>query len=78
MAQVTLNIDVPDARLSLVIGAFTDYHGYDPESGLTRPQFAKQVVAQFIKDSVRAHRANQDADAARAASIADTDAIAIT
>lgn len=90
MAQINLSFTIPDAKAQLVRDAFAAYHGWtatiddpaNPGTQIPNPeaqgQFIKRRIGEYIKDCVRAHRANQDADAARVASIADTDGIAVT
>jgi hypothetical protein len=52
MAQITINI--PDAVLPRVINGLCDNNGYTVGSGLTRAQYAKKVVIDYIKGNVAA------------------------
>ena len=64
MATITINI--PDDKITEVRDALCDAYGYTTESGLTRAQFAKRVVADFVKEVYRAQMGTKAADAARA------------
>lgn len=89
MATINFSITVPDDKKEEIIDDFTDHHRYqieitdpdDPYSEIPNPQsraaFAKQVVINFIRNSVKAKRA-EAADAVRIAAIATVDAIDIT
>jgi hypothetical protein len=63
MAQITINI--PDDKISDVKDALCDYGGYSANSGLTKAQFAKKVVADMVKDIYRSYVANNAAEQAR-------------
>ena len=84
MATLSLSVTVPDARAASILADFCTYHGYREtlESGqpnpLTKAQFAKSVVAKFVKKSVMSQRSIAAAEAARAAQIAEVDALVIT
>lgn len=51
MAQITLNI--PDNQITKIVNSFADYYGWTNESGLTKAQFAKLKLIDYIKDIVR-------------------------
>jgi len=63
MAQ--LNITFPDGVANRVLDAFAATFGYDPGLGVTKAQFAKQQVVEFIKETVKSHEANGAAEVAR-------------
>lgn len=88
MAIIQLTITVPDAAKDAIIDDFCFHHGYkvqleDAEGNLipnpqTKPQFMKAKVIAFIRESVRAARANRDSEVARLAASAAVDSISIT
>ena len=49
-----------------MLDAFASAHGYDPAGGQTKAQFAKQVVADFIKATVINREVNEAVIAAQA------------
>lgn len=62
MAQIT--IDIPNQQAQRVLDALCADGGYNPESGQTQQQFAKQYIAQLIKGRVRTYenlKAQEDA-----------------
>lgn len=81
MATLAISFTVPDAHATQIRNDFCDYHGYkvnipdpaNPGQTIPNPQsrtdFIKQKVGEFIKDSVRAFRANADAETARNAAL---------
>jgi hypothetical protein len=73
MAQLTINI--PDAVAARVATAFCDAHGWQASSGITRQQFMKRTVMEFILQAVRSQEARQAGDAAakQAEKSVDTD-----
>ena len=73
MAQLTINI--PDAVAARVANAFCDAHGWQASSGITRQQFMKRTVMEFILQAVRSQESRQAADAAakQAEKSVDTD-----
>lgn len=73
MATISFSITVPDDKRAEIIQDFTDYHGYTVIDGVTRAEFARRLVIGFIRSSVRSHRAQQAAEAARTAAIAGVD-----
>jgi hypothetical protein len=77
MAQIV--VDVPDAVVPRVLDAFAATYAYNPGSGLTKAQFAKQRLAAYVKQVTVAYEATRDAEAARQTSTqtATTD-IAVT
>jgi hypothetical protein len=47
MAQITITI--PDNVVSEVLDAFADKYGWTPEMGITKANFARKKVADYIK-----------------------------
>ncbi len=84
MATLNLSVTVPDAHAAAILADFCAYHGYREtlESGapnpLTKAQFARSVIAKFVKKSLREQRSIAAAAAARDAQIAEVDALVIT
>lgn len=88
MAQVTITI--PDAQANRVMDAVAGSYGYqatipdpaDPSRQIPNPQgksaFAKQVVANFLKEVVTAYEANIAADQARQQAISAAGSVSIT
>lgn len=48
MAQITLTI--PDEHIQRILDAFADRYVYDPESGLTKAQFARRKLRDYVKE----------------------------
>jgi hypothetical protein len=63
MAQIIINI--PDNNIADVRDALCDAYGYSAATGLTKTQFAKKVVADFVKEIYRAQMGTKAAEAAR-------------
>lgn len=51
--QVSINI--PDAVVSRVVEAMAVRYGWTTESGLTKTQFAKRVLTNLLKETVKMH-----------------------
>lgn len=62
MATITINI--PDAVAPRVLDAIAVRYEWDVNSGLTKAQFAKDVIIALLKDTVRIHEANTAAQQA--------------
>lgn len=56
MAQITITI--PDPVAQRVLDAMAVRYGWTPESGFTKAQFAKKVLTDLLKESVRMHEGN--------------------
>lgn len=88
MATIQFTITIPDAVKDSWIDDFNLHHGYkaqieDAEGNLipnpqTKAQFMKAKVIAFIRESVRAARANRDSEVARQAASAAVDSIIIS
>jgi hypothetical protein len=50
MSQITINI--PDVVISRVLNAICATSGYNPDSGLTKAQFAKNWLIGNLKNAV--------------------------
>lgn len=79
----TIEITIPTSHMTRVVDAIADNHNYqalidgelNPE---TRNQFAKRMAAEWVKANLVSHEARLAADAARDASITDTEGVEIT
>jgi hypothetical protein len=77
--MATISFTIPDAAMPRVIDALCgayDYRDTVPGGGpnpLTRPQFAREQVRNFIRAAVAAWEAQQAGDAAAAAARAKAD-----
>lgn len=56
--MATISITIPDAQLQRVIDAVCGTYNYDPNSGLTQAQFAKQQLSLWLKSTVRNWESN--------------------
>ena len=63
MAQITINI--PDSAINDVKDAFAALYGWSADSGLTKAQFAKAKVSEYVKTVLKEYKAQQAADGAR-------------
>jgi hypothetical protein len=70
----TITINIPDAVVQRVLDAFADRYCWTAESGLTKAQFAKAVLVNLAKETVRMYEGRAAVDAAKAASDALVDA----
>jgi len=90
MAQLIIDIPGTTAEVNRILDAFTKHHGYkamiqDPNNPLqtipnpqTKAQFAKAVVARFVKQCVIAQEATDAAEVARQAAVADAETVVVT
>lgn len=78
MAILQFSLTVPDDKRAGILQDFTEFHGYNEERDGTRAEFAKRLVADFVRSSVRNYRGAVAAEAARAAAVADVDKVGIT
>lgn len=62
--MATISITIPDAVLPRVVEALCTANGYDPSSGLTKNQFAKQSIARYVKQTVIDYETNAAANTA--------------
>jgi arginyl-tRNA--protein-N-Asp/Glu arginylyltransferase len=86
MATMNLTLTIPAQHAQAILNDFCEYHGYQEQVEVdgemvanpqTKPQFAKAKVASFVKESVKAYRANKQAEEARQAEIDLVEAIDI-
>lgn len=76
MANITVTI--PDDKIQRIIDAFAAEFGWTTESGLTKAQFTKQQVIEYIKQVTRNYEANLAASTARNTVNTDVNSINIT
>lgn len=60
-----LIVTFPDAIATRVVDGVIAQHGFDPLGGLTKAQFAQQVLAEIVKSKVIAHEATTAGEASR-------------
>lgn len=82
MALLNISMEVGTRQME-ILNDFCAYHGRPDTvtnaegNAVPNPEakgpFMKRTVINFIKESVQAYRANQTAEAARLASVADTE-----
>lgn len=77
MANLNLTLTIPDDKAAEILNDFCEYHGWTSKSQLTKTQFAKARIAEFVKESVKALRANREAKLARQTQIEEVDKIDI-
>ena len=80
MATLNLSVTVPDAQATAILADFCAYNGYQETingapNPQTKAQFAKQVVVKFVRESIKAQRAQAASLAAAQTVIAEVDAI---
>jgi hypothetical protein len=64
MASITINI--PDGVAGRVLDAVAARYNWQQDSGLTKAQFAKSIIVNLLKDTVKMHEGNVAAKAATA------------
>ena len=86
MATITFSFTVPDDKKAQVIDEFASQNGYQSEmlvdgemipNPQTKTNFSKQVVLRFIKDSLKAYRANVEISRVRQTAIDSVEEILI-
>lgn len=78
MATLSLNLTVPDNKASEILDAFANQKGYNPESGLTKAQFMKQQVIEFVREAYLAEKRITAEEAARVAVQTEVNNVSIT
>lgn len=76
MANITLTI--PDDKVQRILDAFAAEFGWTTESGVTKAQFTKAQVIEYIKQVTRNFEANVAANTARQSVNTDVNSINIT
>jgi hypothetical protein len=72
MAQITITI--PDDKVAEVVAAFASAYNYTANAaqGETQNQFARRMIAEFVKQIYQKETANQASTSAYNASISST------
>lgn len=65
--MATISITVPDAVVARVLDAIAAQYGYDATRDGTKAQFAKAILARFMKEVVVAYEATAAGEASRKA-----------
>lgn len=73
-----ISIDIPTAAVSRIQDAFVAEFGWTSELGVTKTQFTKAQVIEYIKQVTRNYEANLAAGAARATKDTEINALTIT
>lgn len=74
MAQVI--IDIPNNQVTRINEAFADLYGWSSELGVTKTQFAKAKIIDYIRSTVKSSEGNIQERSAR--QTVDVDSITIT
>lgn len=56
MAQITITI--PDAVAGRVVDAMAARYGWTTETGLNKTQFAKRIIVNLLKETVKMHESD--------------------
>lgn len=78
MATLNLTLTVPDDKAQEILDAFAAQHGYDSESGLTKLQFLKRGVIEFVRNAYATQKVRSAEQAVRAATLAEVNSVSIT
>lgn len=73
-----LTVAIPTDKVPLIREAFAEEYNWTVEIGVTKIQFFKQQVIDYIRQVTRNNLANKDAQAARASKEAEINAVNIT
>lgn len=76
MAQITLNI--PDGSASRIVDAFAAEFSYDASSGLTKAQFTKQQVIEYLRHVTKNYEARLAANQSKTTIDSEIDNIGIS
>lgn len=76
--MAVISIDIPAAAVSRIQDAFCAEFGWTTESGLTKTQFTKHQVIEYVKQVTRNHEANIAASTARKTAEDTINAVNIT
>jgi hypothetical protein len=71
----TIQVTIPDGAQTRILDAVCSTYGFDPASGLTKAQFARDHLRQHLKDVTRAYEAAQAAETARTAKLAEVETL---
>lgn len=66
--MASINITIPDAVAPRVLDAMAARYGWTTESGMTKAQFAKDVIVRLLKETVKMHEGQLASSAATATS----------
>lgn len=72
MASFTM--DIPNDKVNDLLDAFAELYGYDdsegaPQEGVTKADFAKDKIRDYLREVFTAYKAKQAAESARQAAI---------
>lgn len=78
MATLNLSLTVPNDKAQDILDAFAKQHGYDEASGLSKVEFMKREVVEFVRSAYVAEKTKSAEQAARAAALAEANSVPIT
>lgn len=78
METITLTVQVKTGTANEIINDLSTRWGYDSSSGLTKAQFVRQKIAQYIKAELLAHRSGEASASASTAKVTEVEALQIT
>jgi hypothetical protein len=71
MANIT--ITVPDDQVNRILDGIAGAYRYNPATHGTKAQFARAVIARFVKETVKGYEAQTAGETARAAAETSAD-----
>lgn len=76
MAQII--IEIPDDKAVDIRDAFADVFGWTDQLGVTKTQFAKQKIAEYVKQIYKQYKVSLASNAATQTAISEVDTVIIT
>ena len=86
--MATFTVTIPDDKKDEIIDAIcanyryqetvTDPEGLEIPNPMTKAQFAKRKLAEFVKENLKSYKVSQVVETARDAAIVEADAVDIT
>jgi hypothetical protein len=68
-------VTIPDGAQTRILDAIAATYGFDPASGQTKAQFARDHLRQHLKEVTQAYEAQLAANTARAAKVAEVETL---
>lgn len=78
MANRTITFNLPDGQEDALILEFATFHGWTSDNGFTTAAWAKKVLAEVIKESIKNYRVGTAVGIARTQKETEVNALVIT